>query len=417
MTPAPTKETPTRRPASQPRFGLLADALARPLASWYLVLVSSLLLISLGALMVLSSSSVYAQNQFDDPYYLAKRQVFFLIFGLPVAAWLSFRKEATLKVLGWVAFLGSIVLLLAVFIPGVGSDANKGNQAWINIGGFSLQPSEFAKLGLVMWSAAVVSTKERVLDRPRELLPLGLGFLAVEILILAEKDLGTALVVAAIIFALLWVLGIPGRMLGALAAAGLLAVALLVVTSPNRMRRIGHFLTGKPDANASQQPLAAVYALASGGWWGVGLGASRQKWGNLNDGAQNDFVFAVIGEELGLLGTLAVLVLFAALGYAGVRIAMRSDSIFMRTLSVGITSWIMFQAFVNMGVAMRLLPVVGVPLPFISAGGSALFANILAVGVLLACARHEPAARAALAARRTGGEPRPKVTTVVDAGR
>ncbi len=183
------------------------------------------------------------------------------------------------------------------------------------------------------------------------------------------------------------------------------------------MTRIAAFITGNAadDPNASQQPMSAIYALASGGWWGRGLGGSRQKWGGLNDGAQNDFVFAVIGEELGLLGTLTVLFLFAVLGYAGFRIAMRADSLHIRVLAAGTTSWIMFQALVNIGVAMKILPVVGVPLPFISAGGSALMANLFAVAVLLACARQEPAARKALA--RKAGEPRPKVTTVVDGGR
>ncbi|MGO4956420.1 FtsW/RodA/SpoVE family cell cycle protein [Luteococcus sp. Sow4_B9] len=392
--------------------------LAAPMASWYLVLVSSTLLIFLGALMVLSSSSVYssAVNQ-GNPYFIAQRQLLFLAMGLPFAWWLSRQSEARLKVLGWVAFIGSLVLLLAIFVPGLGNDAGKGNLAWLRIGPISLQPSEFAKLGLVMWSAAVVSTKERVLDRPRELVPLLCGFALVELLVLAQKDLGTGLVIGAICFSILFVIGVPIRMLGALVSLAAIAIIGLVVTSPNRMRRIAAFVSGggADDPNASQQPISAIYALASGGWWGLGLGRSRQKWGNLNDGAQNDFVFAVLGEEMGLLGTLSVLALFAVLGYAGIRIAMRADSILVRVLAAGTTSWILFQALVNIGVAMKLLPVVGVPLPFISAGGSALMANLFAVAVLLACARQEPAARRQLA--RKAGEPRPKVTTVVDGGR
>jgi len=397
---------------------VIGDALSRPMASWYLVLVSATLLVGLGALMVLSSSSVYSQavNR-GNPYYIAQRQLLFLVLGLPIAWWLSRRRAGTLKVLGWVGFIASLFLLLAIFVPGLGSDAGKGNLAWLDLGPVRVQPSEFAKLGLVMWSAALVSAKEDVLDRPRELAPLLVGFLAVEVLVLAQKDLGTGLVIGAIIFSILYVIGVPMRMLGAMLGVGLLGVALLVVTSPNRMTRIAAFLTGHDldDPYASQQPMSAIYALASGGWWGLGLGGSRQKWGNLNDGAQNDFVFAVIGEEMGLLGTLTVLALFAVLGYAGLRIAMRADTIFVRVLASATTCWIMFQALVNIGVAMKLLPVVGVPLPFISAGGSALMSNLFAVAILLACARQEPAARRALA--RKAGEPRPKVTTVVDAGR
>ncbi|WP_420176941.1 FtsW/RodA/SpoVE family cell cycle protein [Luteococcus sp. OSA5] len=397
---------------------MIDDALAAPMASWYLVLVSSTLLVFLGALMVLSSSSVYssAVNQ-GNPWYIAQRQLFFLVVGLPFAAWLAFQKPPMLKLLSWVAFIGSLLLLLAIFVPGLGSDAGKGNLAWLVIGPLSLQPSEFAKLGLVMWAAAVASTKERVLDQPRELAPLVAGFAVVEVLVLAQKDLGTALVIGAIAFSILFVLGVPIRMLGVAVAVAGAAVLALVVTSPNRMRRVAAFVSGTvvDDPNASQQPLSAIYALASGGWWGLGLGYSRQKWGNLNDGAQNDFVFAVLGEEMGLMGTLSVLLLFGVLGYAGLRIAMRADSLFVRVLAAGTTSWLLFQALVNIGVAMKMLPVVGVPLPFISAGGSALMANLLAVGVLLACARQEPAARRRLA--RKAGEPRPKVTTVVDGGR
>lgn len=397
---------------------MIGQVLAAPLASWYLVLVSSTLLVFVGALMVLSSSSVYSQSVNDgDPYFFAKRHVLFMVMSLPVAWWLSRQTASRLKVLGWVAYVGSLVMLLAIFVPGLGDDAGKGNLAWLRIGPLTIQPSEFAKLGLVMWAASVVSAKEKVLDRPRELLPLLGGFGLVLVLVLAQKDLGTALVIGAVIFSILFVIGVPVRMLGALLGLAGVLVATLVVTSPNRMRRIAAFLTGHAadDPNASQQPLSAIYALASGGWWGLGLGKSRQKWGNLYDGAQNDFVFAVLGEEMGLLGTLTVLALFAVLGWAGLRIALRADSILIRVLAAGTTCWLMFQALVNVGVAMSLLPVVGVPLPFISAGGSALMANIFAVGILLACARQEPAARKALA--RRAGEPRPKVTTVVDAGR
>lgn len=418
-----------RRPAGQGRrgggkqagrWGVVGELLARPLASFYLVLVSSGLLVFLGALMVLSSSSVYSEVNYDgDPYYFAKRQAIFLVAGVPLAWGLSRCSERRLKQLSWVVFIGSLLMLLMVFVPHLGYDAGKGNLAWLKLGPITIQPSEFAKLGLVMWSAAVISAKQDRLDEPRELAPLLVGFGLVEILILAQKDLGTAMIVGAIFFAIAWVIGLPGRMMGAMVGLGGVGVAFLVATSPNRMARVMDFLSGKAatNPNASQQPLAAIYALATGGWWGLGLGRSRQKWGNLNDGAQNDFVFAVLGEEMGLLGSLAVLALFAVLAFAGIRIAMRSDSVFTRVLASAVTCWTMFQGLLNIAVAMKLFPVVGVPLPFISYGGSALLANLLAVGVLLACARQEPEARALREARRTAGEPRPRVTTVVDAGR
>ena len=194
---------------------------------------------------------------------------------------------------------------------------------------------------------------------------------------------------------------------------GLSTVGLLVVSSPNRMHRIALFLNPPEasDITVSQQPLSAIHALASGGWFGLGLGASRQKWGGLYDGAQNDYVLAVLGEEMGLVGTLGVLILFTVLGFAGFRIAQRSTSLYTRLLAGGTTGWLLFQGMVNIAVVLKLVPVIGVPLPFISVGGSALTANLMAAGLLVACARQEPAARKYLGAR--SGD-RPKVTTVVE---
>lgn len=403
------------RPTSSPLLATLGDALGRPLASYYLVLVSTTLLVGLGALMVLSASSAYAQANGQSPYFYVQKQILFLVVGVPSALGLSRLNPRWLVPLSWLAMGGSVLLLVLIFVPGLGSDAGKGNLAWLDLGVITLQPSEFAKVGLVMWSAAIAQTKQKVLDQPRELVPLVVGFAVVMGLVLAQKDLGTTLVLVAIFFGVLWILGVPGRMLALLGAIGALGVGILVATSPNRMTRILQFIGKAPhDLSASQQPMAAIYALASGGWWGVGLGGSRQKWGNLYDGAQNDYVFAVLGEEMGLVGTVLVILLFAVLGLAGFRIALRSDSLFNQVLSGAISTWLMFQAMVNIAVAMKLLPVLGVPLPFISYGGSALLANLLAIGLLLACARQEPAARRSLARRR--GEPAPRVTTVVDGG-
>ena len=217
---------------------------------------------------------------------------------------------------------------------------------------------------------------------------------------------------AGIIFAMLFFVGAPMRVLLALAVPAIGLVTVLIVTSPHRLERVLGFLNGQ--GTSSDQPLNAIYALASGGWWGVGLGASRQKWGGLYNGALTDYVFAVLGEEMGLLGTLAVIGLFMVLGYAGFRVALRCTRPFPRLAAAGMTAWIMIQAIVNIGVAMKMFPVMGVPLPFISYGGSALLANLIAVGVLLACARCEPAAELAL---RDKGKAKRRVTSVVDTGR
>lgn len=396
----------TRRP------GVVAETLARPLADYYLLLVPTVLLLGLGSLMVLSSSSLYAESIGQNPYSIAGKQMLFLLMGIPLMWWLSRQAERVLKPLSGVAIGLALFLLLAVAVAGTNI---KGNKAWLVIGPISIQPSEFAKLALIMFCALVVSAKEKVLDRPKEIAPIFLAFFLIVGLVLVEHDLGSTLVFAMIFFAILFTIGTQGRLLLSFAALAVLGVVAMVIVSPNRMTRIFSFLGSDTDPNASQQPLSSVYAIATGGWWGLGLGASRQKWGALADGAQNDFIFAVVGEELGLLGTVSVLCLFGVMGWAGLRVAMRSDTIFSRVLAAGCTAWIIGQALLNIGVAMRMLPVAGVPLPFISAGGTALVANMMAAGVLLGCARREPAARRLLAIRR--GEAQPRVSTVVDAGK
>lgn len=400
---------PTARP------GWLRAMLDHPLADSYLVGSAVALLVGIGLLMSLSASSVNAQANGDSPYYFAMRQVMFLALGVPTAWVLSRLPMRWLKPLGWAALVLALVLLVLTF-TGLGYEVN-GNRNWLYLGPIGLQPSEFAKAALVLWAAAVLATKERVLDQPRHLLfPLLFGALLICGLVLLQRDLGTGLVVVGIVFAILWLVGTPWKVLGGLTAVGVAVVGMLVLSSQNRMTRIMMFLhpPDATDTSVSQQPLSAIYALASGGWFGQGLGASKQKWGGLYDGAQNDYVFAVLGEELGLLGTVGVIALFSLLGWAGFRIARRSDTLFTRVLAGGLTSWLLMQAMVNMAVAMRLLPVIGVPLPFISVGGSALLANLIAAGLLLACARQEPSARRLRQARVAN---RPRVTTVVSRGR
>lgn len=404
-----TSAVPTRAP------GWLQNVLHHPLADAWMVASAATLLVGIGLLMGLSSSSVYAQSTGVSPYYYAIRQLIFLLIGVPAALVLSRMRERLLKPLGWVAIVFAVVLLALVFTP-LGLET-KGNRAWLELGSISLQPSEFAKIALILWAASVLSMKERLLDQPKHLLiPLLPGALVVCGLVLLQGDLGTGMVTVGIVFLLLYLVGTPWLVLGSLATAAAAVVGLLVVSNQNRMRRILLFLNppDSGDLSVSQQPLSAVYALASGGWFGQGLGASKQKWGGLYDGAQNDYVFAVLGEELGLLGTLGVILLFALLGWAGFRIAIRSSSLFYRVLAGGVTGWLLLQATINIAVAMNLVPVVGVPLPFISVGGSALLANLLGAGLLIACARQEPAA---VRARELSSSEAPRVTTVVQRGR
>lgn len=395
------------RLAAPPRPGAVREALDwlravldRPLTSYHLLLGAVALLLLVGVMMVLSASSVSAYVTFDDSYYYVKRQAVFGVVGILGALVVIKLPPSTLRVLGWVAVAVSAVLLVLTYTP-LGREVN-GNRNWLYLGSsmFSIQPAEFAKLAMIIWGADVLARKQRLLDQPKHLLVPYLPVCGLLILlVLFQGDAGTAVVMAAIVAGVLWIVGAPLRVLGALAGCGLLGVVAIFVSSPVRMRRLAAFLDPAADLNgANDQANAGMSAIASGGWWGVGLGASRQKWGGLPE-AHTDFIFAVLGEEFGLFGSLVVLALFGVLLYAGIRVASRSDDPFARYAAGGVTTWFGVQALINLAVVLRLLPIAGVPLPLVSYGGSALVANLLAVGVLLACARREPQARAVLAAR------------------
>lgn len=407
----------TVRTDSPPRSkGLIRHALDTPLANLYLVLSTAGLLIGLGVLMVLSASSVYAEVNIKvtggDPYYFVKRQVMFLVIGLAAAWFISRLSPKALRAVSWPALIFTLILLMLTFTP-LGMTVN-GNRNWVQFG-FSwtrLQPSEFAKLAIVIWGADQLTRKEKLLGRPKELVPYLLVTGLVVGLVLLQKDVGTAMVLALMIGCVLFLSGIPLRLLAAAAAGIAVLIVGMVAISPNRMNRIMGFLNPSADLEGiNAQPIRAMYALASGGWWGVGLGQSKQKWGMLVE-AHSDYVFAVIGEELGLVGTIVVIGLFAALVATALRIAGRSDSTFCRHVAAGVGVWFLVQASMNIAVVLRLLPVVGVTLPFVSYGGSSLLATLGAVGLLVWCARQEPAARKVLAKRR--GASKARVTAVVD---
>lgn len=375
--------------------------LERPLTSYYLVLGCTAMLSILGLVMVWSASFVWSWEKTGSAFTVLQKQslyaaigVILLIAGtkLPLRWW---RRLAYPSLL-------AIVVLLAL-VPVIGRDFN-GNKNWISIGGgFLLQPSEFAKLALVVWGADLLARKRKVLGQWKHLLvPLVPVAGLIIALVLAGHDLGTAMILGAILAALLFYAGAPVRLFIGLALVAAPVVIWLISLRETRIARVTGFLTPEADPLAGgYQALNSIYALGTGGWWGVGLGGSRQKWGSLPE-AHTDFIFAVVGEELGLMGTLAVVALLALLGYAGIRIALRSRDIFARLAAAGVTAWLMFQAFVNLGAVLGLLPITGVPLPLVSYGGSALLPTMLALGLLLALARNEPGARAALAARRSG---------------
>ena len=377
--------------------------LDRPLASYQLVLGSTGLLLGLGLIMVLSASSVLAFNLYDgNSFAIVERQLIFAVLGVIGLVAASRIPLTVLRRLILPFLLVSIGLVLLTFVPGVGIEVNC-NRNWLPLfGSIRLQPSEFVKFGVVLWIAQWWARRQRHLDSPRlimlPVLPITIG---IAMLVVLQGDLGTALVLFALIVGMLWVVGLPARQMGGILAVLSVVLVFFVATAPHRVARMFNFLDplSAPDGTGFQS-VHGMMALARGGFWGVGLGGSRQKWGVLPE-AHTDFILAVIGEELGLFGTFVVLGLFVLLAIAGVRIATRTPDPFVRYTAAGITIWISTQAVINIGMVLGLLPVIGIPLPLISYGGSSLLVTLVALGLLLNCAKTEPGARRALAAGRT----------------
>jgi cell division protein FtsW len=378
--------------------------LQRPLASYYLVVVSTGLLLAIGFVMVISASAVRAYSTYGNSYAIALKQGMFIAIGLP-ALWVASRVPAKVwRKLGLPLLLVSVALLVVVLVPGVGRNVD-GATRWIPMpGGFNLQPSELAKLGIVLWGADLLVRKRKLLgDWKHLLIPLVPVVGVVAVLVMLEPDMGTTIVVSSILMALLWVVGAPMRVFAGLLTVALTLGALLAVAEPYRLQRLTHFT----DPCATHQRLDGGYqacqglqALGAGRWVGLGLGASREKWSGGLPNPYTDYVYAIIGEELGLLGTLTILVLFATLTFAGVRIAKRTSDPFSRLAATGITIWVAVQALVNMGTVVGLVPITGIPLPLISFGGSALIPTLVGIGMLLSFARAEPGAERALAAQQ-----------------
>jgi cell division protein FtsW len=394
-----TLASPTQRPAPT-RWRALQAWLSHPVAPYYLMVGAAAMLVILGLMMVLSASGVLALRESGDSYAVVKRQLLFVAAGLPIAYLVSRTPVSVIRRSAWPLLLGSIGLLLLTYVPGLGVVVN-GSRNWLDFGGpFNLQPSELGKLALVVWGAHVLVSKgDRIRDLRQLAVPLLLGAGVVVALTLGQKDLGTAIILAAILLGLLWVAGVPLWLLGVGVTVGGIVAAAFVATEPYRRARLLSFLNPTADPlDTGYQAVASLRAFGSGGWWGVGLGASRQKWGRLPE-AHTDFIYAVIGEELGMVGSLAVLALLLVLAYAGLRIAMAATDPFVRFTVVGVMTWMMVQAIVNIGAAINVLPITGVPLPLVSYGGSAMVIGLAALGVVLAGARADPAVRAALTVR------------------
>jgi cell division protein FtsW len=393
------------RPGLRAQVASVVGLLDRPLTSYYLVLGCSMLLLALGLTMVLSASSVVQLTKTGSAFTLFHKQAIWVGIGLPMMWLAAALPVRAFRVLAYPLLLLSVLALVLVLVPGMGATAGVATR-WLSFGGFfQLQPSEPAKLALTLWGADLLARKEKLgqLTEWRQLLiPLLPGAGLVVLLVMLGNDLGTTLVLLTIFLALLWVVGAPGRLFLGIAGLVCLLVSILIMVEPYRLQRLTGFLDSSGNKlTTNYQGTQGLYAVASGGWFGTGLGEGKAKWQYLPH-AETDFIFAIIGEELGLIGTLLVLGLFGLLAYAGLRIARRVKDPFMRLAAAGATAWLVVQAVVNIGAVIRVLPITGIPLPLVSYGGSALIPTLIALGMLLSFAKREPGARQALAARGPG---------------
>jgi cell division protein FtsW len=363
-------------------------------SSFFLLLGTTLFLVAFGLVMVLSSSSIEDGASAGHDFFSSfTRQGLYALIGVPLMLIASRMPTGFWKKWAWPAVLGTGVLQLLVFIPGLGLSF-QGNQNWIKIGAFTGQPSELVKLALILWVSWILARKQALLDDWKHVfLPIA-PVVGIAIgLVLLGKDLGTAIIMGMIVLGCLFYAGVRLRIIGvALVVAGFIGLLLTQVGS-SRTSRISAFLSGCTRASDYRvdcwQTVHAWWGIASGGIFGSGLGESKVKWSWLPD-ADTDFIFAIIGDELGFIGAVLVLALFVVLTIAFVRIVRTSRDPFAKIVTSGVMIWIVGQAFVNIAVVLGLLPVLGVPLPLISAGGSSLISSLVAIGIVLSFARHQP---------------------------
>ena len=362
-----------------------------PMTSCHLVLGAAGLLLTIGLVMVFSASSIEAALADQPAWAPGVQQVIWAVLGVG-AMLVALRLPAGfLRRWSPIALIAVFVMLLLVLVPFIGVKLN-GARQWFDLGFAHLQPSEVGKLVFALWGAHVLALRERYLTTTSLLVPVLPVFGILSLLLIFEPDFGAVVSLGLVLVGLLWAGGMPLRWFGIFLAAGATLVVLMIWIAPYRMARITSFMDPFSDpTNGGYQAIHGLYALATGGLWGVGLGNSAMKW-NLLPHAESDYIFAIIGEELGFLGCLVVVTLYGVLAYAGFRIARRSADRFVQLASVSITVWLVGQAAMNMGYVVGLLPVTGVQLPLISAGGTSLVLTLFIVGLLARFARSEPAA-------------------------
>ncbi len=357
-----------------------------PSSAYPVLLLVVGILCMLGLVMVLSASSIQSLRQYGSPWHYFERQVLWLILGSGAftLAWrvgpVRWRRLAPL------AMVATVVLLMAVLVPGVGMKV-AGASRWIGTSSVQIQPSELAKLALIFFAADVMDRRADRGDWKYQMMPVVVVLVGLVGLVMLQPDMGTTMVLACIALAMVFTAGIPRKPLAGILVAGAASFGVMAIAAPYRVRRLTSFLHPLRDmSNTGWQASQGLAALGNGRWMGSGLGSSIASWGYLPN-AQTDFIFAVIGEELGMVGSIAITGLFAALALVGTRIACRCQDRYSALLVSGVTAWLVSQAVINIGAVVGLLPVTGVPLPFVSFGGSSMVIALFGVGMVAHAAR------------------------------
>ncbi|MBB5155709.1 putative lipid II flippase FtsW [Saccharopolyspora phatthalungensis] len=369
--------------------------LTRPLASFHLLLAVFGLLTVFGLVMVLSASSVDSFTRDGSSYSVFSKQVMYCLAGLALF-YLALRVPVRLMRRFSLILLTTCLGLLVLVLTPLGTKLN-GAQSWFVVAGVSFQPVEFAKVAFALWGAHVLVTKRGLMTQYRHLLvPVVPAALLMFALVMMQPDLGSTVTLFVVLLGLLWFAGAPLRLFFAMLLGAVTGGVALAMVASYRMARLTTFLDPLADPSGhGYQAMQALFALADGGLFGRGLGQGWSKWQYLPN-VHNDFIFAVIGEELGFVGCAIVLVLFGTTAYVGMRIAFRNTDPYIRLVSATLTTWLVGQAIINVGYVVGLLPTTGLPLPLISSGGSSVVTSMLVFGLLANFARHEPEAIAAL---------------------
>jgi cell division protein FtsW len=370
---------------------------------YYALLIATFGLLFIGMVMILSASTTVSYKQFNNQYIIFLRQLMFASIGIVIMMVISRLPKIFFFRWAKVALWISIVLLVLVLIPSIGISV-AGQRNWISLWGpFRLQPSEIAKLTLIVWGSVVLSKqiRSKITTWQNLLVPVFPVGAIIAVLVIFEGDLGTALILGPILLSLFYAVGAPVKLFTWSAMAGLLGILILSIQESYRIQRFLSWINPSAEnQDAGWQVTHGKYALASGGWTGIGLGASKEKWGWL-PAAHTDFIFAVVGEELGLVGTLIVLALIGTIAYVALTLARKTNDHFTKLIATSVMAWIVVQSIINVGAVLGLLPVTGVPLPLVSYGGSSLVFTMSAIGVLMAVLRAEPNVKAELKKKKS----------------